>query len=157
MIMSGTQTPHDVLAQDGDGRHGGPYVITGRITSLADAQRIARSAHPARMLAHTNGYRYGRFTETGDGTVTVTLFGHAIATFAATGVRLDSHGYATASTTEAFGNLASGGWFYTSKGAIVFRAWRDEDRTEHPFRDGTEYPYVPETWFPVASDPGQEI
>lgn len=96
---------HDILRYD---RHGAPYVIAGYVSSLDDAQRIARSAHPSRVLATKGVYRYGKFEERTDGSVTVTMMGSHIATYTTEGVHLWSRGHRTLSTSEALGTLALG-------------------------------------------------
>jgi len=113
------------------------------------ALAIARSGHPSRVLAITNVYRFGRFTEVpADGKytrgyVSVRLFGHEIARFYREGVQLTTAGYPTASTIEAFNSLVSGGYFYRDKGEIIFSAYETTGtrRTGTPFREGQTFAY----------------
>jgi len=113
------------------------------------ALAIARSKHPSRVLAITDVYRFGKFTECPPdgrhpGSVVVRLFGNKIAEFFPEGVQLWTCGYATQSTTEALGNLVSGGWFYTSDRVVRFRRYGDggDWRTGKPAVEGAIYPYV---------------
>ena len=129
---------------------GQPYMVPREGVTHQMAQAIARSKHPSRVLANTNGYRYGRFEELYNGTVIVTMMGSHIATFRRSGVQLSSCGYRTQSTTEALSNLVSGGYFYTDKGVIYFSAYESTGccpdcggthRTGQPFRDGQAFSY----------------
>ena len=108
--------------------------------NLEMAQAIARSKHPSRVLANTNGYRYGKFTERpGSGWVDVHLLGSHIATFTPGGLVLWTCGWATPSTTEALSNLVTGGWFSTRNGKVYFR--RYASGTEQLAAEGANYPY----------------
>jgi hypothetical protein len=126
-------------------RSGAPYTVPpgwheGWVTDYAGALAIARSGHPSRVLANTNGYRYGRFEERADGAVTVTMMGSHIATFHPNAVELWWRGYVTVSSTEALGNLCSAGWFYAEKGKIMFRSW-DGGPDSRLAEDGGSYSY----------------
>lgn len=127
---------------------GPPYVVnygTGPAgQAMPDYRRaveIAASAHPSRVLANTNGYRYGLFEDYEDGGVRVTMMRSHIATFLPEGVRLWSCGYVTVSTTEALSNLATGGWFCTTNGVIYFRRYSDPSVRE-PLEEGQLFPYA---------------
>lgn len=126
---------------------GPPYVVYagyGR-RAMPDYQRaldIARSQHPSRVLANTNGYRYGRFTEIHDGSVMVEMMGSHIATFTPEGVRLWSCGWVTTSTTEALSDLVTGGVFYTQQGVVYFRSYASDRRTDVPLEEGQLFPYM---------------
>lgn len=139
--------PGEMLACED--RHGPPYVIPmGIQCDYWLALAIARSKHPARVLANTSVYRYGRFTEdTDSGWITVVMMGQHIATFRPDGVMLWSRGYVTVSTSEALSNLVTGGYFYTRDHKIYFERYGARRAPEYrpapePFRDGTLFPYV---------------
>jgi hypothetical protein len=130
-------------------RLGPPYVVyygtgpAGRaMPDYARAVEIARSAHPSRMLANTNVYRYGLFEEYESGGVTVRMMGSHIATFLPEGVRLWSCGWITTTTAEALNNLVTGGWFYTRNGVIYFHRYSDDRDTELPLEEGQLFPYA---------------
>lgn len=134
------QTAQEIIAEAD--RHGAPYEIPGQGVSYEMALAIARSEHPSRVLANTLGYRYGRFTECPDGSVSVHMMGSHIASFTPEGVQLWSRSYVTVSTTEALTNLVTGGWFYTISGEIRFRRYADPtDEWSRPFTEGDTYPY----------------
>jgi hypothetical protein len=123
---------------------GAPYVVPARTRiDYPLALAIARSQHPARVLAITNVYRYGRFTEH-DGVVDVHMMGSHIARFTRDGVRLWSCGYKTVTTAEALSNLVTGGYFYHDKRVLVFSSYQTTGRcrTGSPATDGALYPYV---------------
>jgi hypothetical protein len=131
-------------------KRGAPYVVpswdaggTQIPVDYAMALAVARSAHPSRVLAVTNVYRYGRFAERGSGVVTVTLMGNVIAIFRPGAVQLFSCGYRTRTTAEALGNLVTGGYFYHDKGVLMFSAYETtgSHRTGTRAVDGTSYPY----------------
>ena len=131
--------------------HGAPYVIPNRRIDYRMALAIARSAHPSRVLANTNVYRYGRFTECPPdgkhpGQVNVHMMGSQIAVFTPEGVRLSGCGYATPSTSEALSNLVTGGYFYHDKGVLIFSSYQTtgSHRTGTPAADGALYPYSPQ-------------
>jgi len=107
------------------------------------ALAIARSGHPSRVLAITNVYRYGKFTEGPAGQVLVHLMGNLIAVFSREGVRFSTCGWNTASTIEAFNALVSGGYFYRDKGEIIFSAYETTGtrRTGTKFVERGSYPY----------------
>jgi|SRR5215467_1661840 len=116
------------------------------------ALAVARSKHPSRVVAITSVYRYARFTEItevpgGVPVVAVHLFGQHIATYRPEGVQLWSRGYRTTSTSEALGNLVSGGYFYHDKGVLIFSAYEStgSHRTGQPHTEGATYPYVRRT------------
>jgi hypothetical protein len=127
-------------------RSGAPYIVPpgwrdGWVTDYAGALAIARSDHPSRVLANTNGYRYGHFEERADGAVTVTMMGSHIATFHPNAVELWWRGHVTVSSTEALGNLCSAGWFYTTGGEIMFRPWDSTADQARPAAEGDSYYY----------------
>jgi len=132
----------DLATED---KHGPPYVVPmGYRLDYAGAVAIARSKHPSRVLANTNGYRFGRFTEVegiGGTEVQVHLMGSHIATFTPEGVFLWWRGWVTVSSTEAMNNLCSGGWFYTDKGKIMRRGYGSPSGSEREAREGDLYPY----------------
>jgi hypothetical protein len=149
---TGPDTGPEVAILDAADSKGGPYVVpcwhNGERVPLtyAMALTVARSAHPSRVLANTNVYRYGRFTEcppdgTHDGMVTVTMFGQHIATFTPDHVQLWSRGYVTVSTTEALGNLCDAAWFYTMAGTIYVRDYGLHDGADKLFTEGMTFPY----------------
>lgn len=124
---------------------GPPYTVD-KPPTYEYALEIARSAHPSRVLANTNGYRYGRFTEQSCSWVTVTMMGSHIATFRPDGVMLWSRDWVTVTTTEALSNLVTGGWFHTSGHVIYYESYGDRKPPEyapvrHKFTDGTLFPY----------------
>jgi hypothetical protein len=127
--------------------HGAPYVVPMGIDTDYDlALAIARSAHPSRVLANTNVYRYGRFTVPFEGVVDVHMFGQHIARFQPNAVEFWTRGYATPSTTEALSNLCSTGWFYTEGGQVYYRSYsapRLHDKL--PFIEGASFHYVRKT------------
>lgn len=130
--------------------HGAPYTVPGwhngeRVPlDYSMALAIARSAHPSRVLANTNVYRYGKFTEAPPdgkhtGAVNVHMMGSHIATFTPSGVRLWWRGHVTVSSTEALSNLVSGGWFTTRSGEIRFRRYGVPG--DQVAEEGALYPY----------------
>jgi len=130
-------------------RLGPPYVVnygTGPAgQAMPDYNRaveIARSAHPSRMLANTNVYRYGLFEEQYDGSVTVTMMDSHIATFRPEGVQIWSCGWATRTTIEALSNLVPGGWFHTRDGVVYFRRYAAGRTPDEPLEEGRVFPYV---------------
>lgn len=129
--------------REGGPLDGGSYTTGSAPMTYARALEIARGPHPSRVLANTNGYRYGRFTEGRYGSVFVTMMGSHIATFTLEGVQLWSRGYVTVSTTEALSNLVTGGWFGTQNGVIMFRPYASPPPGPwgEPFAEGTVYPY----------------
>jgi hypothetical protein len=134
----------ELLAQ-ADAR-GAPYVIPSwfygeRVPiDYGMAVEIALSAHPSRVLANTNFYRYGKFTFPGTGAVDVHMFGQHIARFTPAGVQLWSRGYVTVSTTEALGNLCDSAWFYARDRKIYSRAYAPPT-LETEFTEGQIFPY----------------
>ena len=125
---------HDVLLRD---ELGPPYVISGRISGLEDARRIARSEHPSRVVAITGGYRYARFTERGDGTVAAELMNSPIAVYSAGGVVMSTCGWSGPTTTEALAALAPP-WVHdvrTQRGKVLMDG--------EPFPEGTLLPWRP--------------
>jgi hypothetical protein len=122
---------------------GAPYVVGYYGVSYHDAVAIANSQHPSRVLANTNGYRFGRFTEQDDGTVVVDMMGSRIAEFDEDGVKLSSCGWVSPTTSEALSQLVTGGYFYTDKGVIKFSAYETtgSQRLGHPFTDGQRFGY----------------
>jgi hypothetical protein len=143
-------TPKEVLARMD--AHGAPYVIPSWIdskrvpTNYGMAVEIALSKHPSRVLANTNGYRYGRFTFPGTGAVDVTMMGQHIASFTPDHVQLWSRGYVTVSTTEALGNLCDSAWFYARDHKIYCQIYApghgiQRDHREIPFTEGETFPY----------------
>jgi hypothetical protein len=140
-----TPTAREILARMD--AHGAPYVIPSWIDSkrvpidYGMAIEIALSRHPSRVLANTNGYRYGRFNYYGyKNEVDVHMFGQHIATFRPEGVQLWSRGYVTQSTTEALGNLVDGRWFYMRDRKIYTRTYAGPS-TEEEFTEGMRFPY----------------
>ena len=126
-------------------RHGAPYTVPRRL-DYALAREIATSAHPARVLAVTSVYRYGRFTVESDCTVTVVMMGNTIARFTETAVYLFTCGYRTASTVEAFNSLISGGWFYTDRKVLYFERYGARQPPEYKparetFTEGQAFAY----------------
>jgi hypothetical protein len=134
------------LAEE-DNRSGPPYVVPMGIDTDYDlALAIANSAHPSRVLANTNVYRYGRFTIPFKGVVDVHMFGQHIARFQPNAVEFWTCGYATPSTTEALSNLCSTGWFYTDKGQVKYRSYSaPSQRPDTPFVEGSSFHYIRKT------------
>lgn len=136
---------HKALSQDPNGP---PYVVTGSL-DYAGALAIARSAHPKRVLANTNGYRYGRFDELAEDVVDVIMMGQHIARFTPEGVRLWSRGYVTQTTTQALSVLVTGGYFYALNRKIYFERYASKSGSHHngyardrdEFTEGTLFPY----------------
>lgn len=129
----------DVLAAHD--QSGPPYVVPhGASLDYGMAVEIALSKHPSRVLANTNGYRYGRFTFPGTGAVDVTMMGSHIARFTPAGVQLWSRGYVTVSTTEALSNLVTGAWFY-AQNFRIYVARYSAPREREQFTEGTVFPY----------------
>jgi hypothetical protein len=129
-------------------KQGAPYVVPFR--SRIDyrlALAIARSKHPARVLAITNVYRYGRFCEVKiagqTAYVCVVMMGSEIARFFPEGVQLFACGHKTQTTAEALGNLVTGGYFYHDKGVLIFSAYEStgSHRTGQPHDEATIFPY----------------
>jgi len=123
----------ELAAQDAVGA---PYGVTHRVpVDWYQALAIARSPHPARVLAIKGVYRYGTFEEQRNGEVTVTMMGNLIATFGREHVHLDTAGTVSLSTTEALSTLAgSAGGVYTHKGTVYFDRYA---RHGHPVEFGT--------------------
>lgn len=141
-----TTTPAELLAAEDS--HGAPYQVPRHWygVSYEMALAVARSAHPSRVLANTNGYRYGKFTEYWEGpdrVVRVHMMDSHIATFRPDGVELSSCGYVTISTTEALSELVTGGWFYTTGGQLMFEPYDRPagTRDPQPFTDGRVFTY----------------
>jgi hypothetical protein len=128
---------------------GAPYVVPmGMDIDYELALAIARSKHPSRVLANTNGYRFGRFTECPpdgrhDGAVNVHMMGSHIAEFTPDGVRLWTCGWPTVSTSEALSDLVTGGYFYTDGGVVKFSRYETTgtSRKGEPITEGALYPY----------------
>jgi hypothetical protein len=125
-------TGGDVLGRDG---LGAPYLINGPVKCLEDAQRIARSDHPSRAVVNTNGYRYAKFTERGDGTVEAVMMGHRIAEFTPRGASLWTCGFTGPTTTGALTALAPPGTprISTEDGKVMLGG--------RPFPEGDLFPW----------------
>lgn len=129
---------------------GQPYVIPmGYVLDYAGALAIARSKHPARVVANTNGYRYARFTECPadgryEGSVNVHMLGEHIARFHVNAVELWWRGHVTVTSTEALSSLCRIGWFFTRGGKIMFRSYASHPGQEREATEGDSYHYVKE-------------
>jgi hypothetical protein len=141
--MNTTEQRVSDYQREGGPLAGGSYAVGSQPMTYERALEIARGKHPSRVLANTNGYRYGRFTEVhANGSVRVDMMGSHIASFYPNGVQLWSRGYATPSTTEALGALVTGGWFFTSKGVVMFRSYGvDASPDCRPLTEGQLFPY----------------